>query len=234
MPEDVIYNDTGQAYHCSQHLTTMAHIWGSHTDNTLMARLQHELQTMPYFSALDPSPLPVHLQKRGAQLLLEQLPLLDRMARWYSREDIDIHPKYTICLCHLQQPETWDHIKRCSLAQEGVHLATWKPEGTMAQHAAWGPGTPLPNEVQRLMRQPEIKGAVLRGAVPLGLYRVGADDAPNTKATLSHMQPSAIKPAEAQLQRCVEWYAQAAQHAPSDQLTYYNLLIHYQSVQPTD
>ena len=43
-----------------------------------MTRLQHELHTALYFSALDPSLLPVHLQTQRAQLLLEQLPLSDK------------------------------------------------------------------------------------------------------------------------------------------------------------
>ena len=47
------------------------------------------------------------------------------------------------------------------------------------------------------------------------------------------MQLTAIKRGDAQLQHRVQLYAQEAQHAPSDQSTYYNLLIHYQSVQPT-
>ena len=63
MPDDVIYNDTGRAYHYPQPLRTMAYIRGSHADNTLMTRLQQELQTTLYYSALDPSLLPVHLQK---------------------------------------------------------------------------------------------------------------------------------------------------------------------------
>ena len=85
VPDDWIYNDTGQEYHYPQPIRTMARIRGSHADNTLMNPLQHELPTALYFSALDPSLLPVHLQTRRAQLLLEQLPLLDRVARWYDR-----------------------------------------------------------------------------------------------------------------------------------------------------
>ena len=57
-----IYNDTGQAYHYPQPIRTMAHIRGSHAENALMNRLQHELQTALYFSALDQSLLQVHLQ----------------------------------------------------------------------------------------------------------------------------------------------------------------------------
>ena len=132
--------------------------------------------------------MPVHLQTRRAQLLLEQLPLLDRVACWYARRGIDIPPEYTICPCHLQQPETWEHFKRCPLAQGDNHLATWAPENTITQHAGWGPATPPANEVRRLMRQPEIKEAVLRGAVRLQLYRVVADHAPEPRATIRHMQ----------------------------------------------
>ena len=99
VPDDRIYNDTGQAYHYAQPISTMAHIRGSHADNTLMNRLQNELQTALYLSALDLSLLLVHLQTRCAELLLEQLPLLDRVARWYDRRGIDIPPEYTICSC---------------------------------------------------------------------------------------------------------------------------------------
>ena len=152
-----------------------------------MNHLQHKPQTSLYFSALDPSLMPVHLHPRRAQLLLEQLPLLDRVARRYGRRGIDIPPEYTICFCHLRQPETWEHFKQCPLAQGGNHLATWTPEDTTAQHAGWGPAMPLANEVRRLMRQPEIKEALLRGAVPIELYRVIADHAPDPRAKMRHM-----------------------------------------------
>ena len=104
----------------------------------------------------------------------------------------------------------------------------------ITQHAGWGPATPPANEVRRLMQKPEIKGAVFRGTVPLELYQVIADNAPDTEARVSHMQLTAINPATAQLQHRVQLYAQEAQHAPSDQHTYYHLLIHYQSIQPTN
>ena len=84
--DDMIYNGTGRACHYPQLLRTMAHMRGSHAHNTLMSRPQQELQTTLCCSALDLSLLPVHLQRRRAQLLLKQLPLLDRVARWYSRK----------------------------------------------------------------------------------------------------------------------------------------------------
>ena len=81
------------------------------------------------------------------------------------------------------------------------------------------------------MRQPEIKEVVLRGAVPLQLYRVVADHAPELRATIRHMQLTAIKRADAQLQHRVQVYAQEAQQTSHDRRTYYNLLIHYEHVQ---
>ena len=111
VPNDPIYNDTGRAYHYPQPIRTMEHIRGTQADNTLMNHLQHKLQTALYFSVLDPSLMLVHLQTRRAKLLLEQLPLLDRVARWYGPRGIVIPPEYTICPCHLQQQETWEHFK---------------------------------------------------------------------------------------------------------------------------
>ena len=139
-----------------------------------------------------------------------------------------------MCPCHLVQLGTRDHFTQCPLAQEDVHLATWKPEDTIAQHARQGPATPPANKVQRRMRQPEIKEAMLRGAVPLQLYRVIADLAPDIRATVSHMQLTAIKRADTKLQHRAQLYTQAAQHAPADQRKYYNLLIHYGRVVRTD
>ena len=90
------------------------------------------------------------------------------------------------------------------------------------------------NEVRRLMRQPEIKTAVLRSVVPLQLYRVIADHAPKPKATVRHMQLTAVKRADAQLQNRIELYTQEAQQTSHDHRMYYNLLIHYQPAQSSD
>ena len=122
----------------------------------------------------------------------------------------------------------------CPLAQGGNHLAMWKPEDTIAQHAGWGHTAPPGNEVQRLMRQPEFKEVVLRGAVPLQLLRLIADHAPRPKATVRQMQLSAVKRADTQRQHRVQLYTQEAQQASDDHCMYYNVLIHYQPVQPSD
>ena len=84
------------------------------------------------------------------------------------------------------------------------------------------------------MRQPEIKEAVLRGAVLLRLYRVIADHALGPKATVRHMQLTAVKRADTQLQHSVQVYAQEAQQTSHNRRKYYNLLIHCQHEQPSD
>ena len=84
------------------------------------------------------------------------------------------------------------------------------------------------------MRQSVNKEVVLRGAVPLQLYRVIADHAPEPKATVRHMQSTAVKRADAQLQHRVQVYAQEAQQTSHDRHMYYHLLIHYQHAQPSD
>ena len=84
------------------------------------------------------------------------------------------------------------------------------------------------------MQPLEIKEAVFRGALPLKLYRVISDHAPQPKATVSHMQLRAVKCAETQLQHRVQLYILEAQRAPDSKRKYYNLLKHYQAVQPRD
>ena len=84
------------------------------------------------------------------------------------------------------------------------------------------------------MRQPEMKEAVLRGAVPLELYRVIPDHAPEPKATVRHMQLTAVKRAHAKLQHHIQLYTQEAQQMSHDRRMYYNLLINYQHAQPSD
>ena len=84
------------------------------------------------------------------------------------------------------------------------------------------------------MRPQEIKEAVLRGAVPLQLYRVIADHAPESRATIRHMQLNAVKSGVAQLQHRVQVYGQEAQQTTHDRRMYYNLLFHYQHTQPSD
>ena len=63
--------------------------------------------------------------------------------------------------------------------------------------------------------------------MPLQLYRVIADHAPEPRATVRHMQLTALKRADAQLQHRVQVYAQEAQQRTHDRRSYYNLLIHY-------
>ena len=69
------------------------------------------------------------------------------------------------------------------------------------------------------MPEPEIEEAMLRRAVPLELYRVLGDNAPNTRATVSCMRLTPIKRADAQLGHDTELFTPEAQRAPDDQRT---------------
>ena len=62
--------------------------WGNRANTFLIHSLQHRLQTPLDFSALNPTQLPVYLQIRQAQLPLEQLPFLQRIAKWYHKRDV--------------------------------------------------------------------------------------------------------------------------------------------------
>ena len=84
------------------------------------------------------------------------------------------------------------------------------------------------------MRQPEIKEAVIRGAVPLQLYRVIADHAAEPKTTVRHMKLTTVKRADAQQQQGLQLYTQEAQQTFQAHRMYYNSLIYYQPAQPSD
>ena len=84
------------------------------------------------------------------------------------------------------------------------------------------------------MQQRDIKEAVLRETVPLQPYRVIADHAAESRATIRHMQLTTFKRADAQLQHRVQVYAQEAQQTTHDRRKSYNLLIHYHHAQPSD
>ena len=76
------------------------------------------------------------------------------------------------------------------------------------------------------MRRPEIREAEVRGAVALQLYRVIADHAPEPRAKIRHMQLTAVKRADAQLQHRVQVYTQEAQQSSHDSRMYYHLFLH--------
>ena len=113
VPDDVIYNDTGRAYHYAQPLRTIGHIRGSHANNTLLTGLQQELEFALYFWALNWSLLPVRLQKGHRQLILQQLPFHDSVPRWYSRKGTDTPPPgtpYALATHNSRKSGTISHI----------------------------------------------------------------------------------------------------------------------------
>ena len=83
-----------------------------------------------------------------------------------------------------------------------------------------GPGNPTGQRGTTPDAETGDQGSSIRGPVPLELYGVIADNTPNTKATVSHMQLTAIKRADAQLKHPTKLYTQEAQHAADNQRTY--------------
>ena len=84
------------------------------------------------------------------------------------------------------------------------------------------------------MRQPDIKEAVLGGAVPFQSLQGHRPPRPKARATIRHMQLTAVKRADTHLQHRVQVYAQEAQQTTHNCRMYYNLLIYYPHTQPSN
>ena len=88
MPEDTPYTDRDKQYHYPTPIQQLATTLGHPANTELLRRLEDSVHTPLYYSALRPDSLPAHLQKPRLQLALEQLPLLSRYHRWYTRRSI--------------------------------------------------------------------------------------------------------------------------------------------------
>ena len=234
VPDDVIYNDTGRAYNYPQPLRTMAHIRSSHADNTLITHLQHELQMALYFSALYPSLFPVHLQKRRALFLLEQLPFLNRVAPWYSKRGIHIPPR----LHHMPVPPTtagnsgpFQTMPTGPVRRPPGHVETGRDGRAICQV---GPGDAICQRGTAPDADTIDQGS---GATGGGTPRTLPIHCRQCATYKGHSEPHASQSHQTGRRttttpRPVVYTSGTA--GPNDQRTYYHLLIYYQPVQPTD
>ena len=115
MPEDTPYTDRDKQYHYPTPIQQLATTLGHPANTELLRRLENSVHNPLYYSALRPDSLPAHLQKPRLQLALEQLPLLTRYHRWYTRRSIHVPAGHTKCICSDAEEETWDHFKACPL-----------------------------------------------------------------------------------------------------------------------
>ena len=193
----------------------------------LLRRLENSVHTPLYYSALRPDSLPAHLQKPRLQLALEQLPLLTRYHRWYTRRSIHVPAGHTKCICSHAEEETWDHFKACPLYRGLDTLTDWNPTHTIAQHAGWLAQSPATQQLTTVLKQTEVLEAVRRGLVPTAVYTLLRTHAEDPQATAAHMQRTAVaKTAEQLTYRTHKYLQHAATLPPTDQAHLLKLLFY--------
>ena len=171
--------------------------------------------------------VPLPLQKPRLQLALEQLPLLTRYHRWYTRRSIHVPAGYTKCICSHAEEETWDHFKACPLYEGLDTLTDWNPTHTIAQHAGWLTQSPATQQLTTVLKQTEVLEAVRRGLVPTAVYTLLRTHAEDPQATAAHMQRTAVtKTAEQLTYRTHKYLQHAATLPPTDQAHLLKLLFY--------
>ena len=227
MPEDTPYTDRDKQYHYPTPIQQLATTLGHPANTELLRRLENSIHTPLYYSALRPDSLPAHLQKPRLQLALEQLPLLTRYHRWYTRRSIHVPAGHTKCICSHAEEETWDHFKACPLYRGLDTLTDWNPTHTIAQHAGWLAQSPATQQLTTVLKQTEVLEAVRRGLVPTAVYTLLRTHAEDPQATAAHMQRTAVaKTAEQLTYRTHKYLQHAATLPPTDQSHLLKLLFY--------
>ena len=227
MPEDTPYTDRDKQYHYPTPIQQLAATLGHPANTELLRRLENSVHTPLYYSALRPDSLPAHLQKPRLQLALEQLPLLTRYHRWYTRRSIHVPAGHTKCICSHAEEETWDHFKACPLYRGLDTLTDWNPTHTIAQHAGWLAQSPATQQLTTVLKQTEVLEAVRRGLVPTAVYTLLRTHAEDPQATAAHMQRTAVaKTAEQLTYRTHKYLQHAATLPPTDQAHLLKLLFY--------
>ena len=227
MPEDTPYTDRDKQYHYPTPIQQLAATLGHPANTELLRRLENSVHTPLYYSALRPDSLPAHLQKPRLQLALEQLPLLTRYHRWYTRRSIHVPAGHTKCICGHAEEETWDHCKACPLYRGLDTLTDWNPTHTIAQHAGWLAQSQATQQLTTVLKQTEVLEAVRRGLVPTAVYTLLRTHAEDPQATAAHMQRTAVaKTAEQLTYRTHKYLQHAATLPPTDQAHLLKLLFY--------
>ena len=227
MPEDTPYTDRDKQYHYPTPIQQLATTPGHRANTELLRRLEDSVHTPLYYSALRPDSLPAHLQKPRLQLALEQLPLLTRYHRWYTRRSIHVPAGHTKCICSHAEEEAWDHFKACPLYRGLDTLTDWNPTHTIAQHAGWLTQSPATQQLTTVLKQTKVLEAVRRGPVPTAVYTLLRTHAEDPQATAAHMQRTAVaKTAEQLTYRTHKYLQHAATLPPTDQAHLLKLLFY--------
>ena len=161
--------------------------------------LKEKLKVPLYSSALRPTCIPAHLQKRRIQLLREELPLLTRVARCLSRKHIHVPEEHTRCPCNHTTPENWEHFKICPLHTGRDTLVGWFPAEALQQHEGWLTHSHAHQATEHLFRDTLIKEATMRGAVTQALQRHLRKHAEDPMGAAAQLKLEAVRRAAAQM-----------------------------------
>ena len=219
MPEDTPYTDRDKQYHYPPPIQQLATTPGHPANTELLRRLEDSVHTPLYYSALRPDSLPAHLQKPRLQLALEQLPLLTRYHRWYTRRSIHVPAGHTKCICSHAEEETWDHFRACPLYRGLDTLTDWtQPTPSHSTPDGWrsprrpsnsppsssrrrcsrqsaGDSSPLPSTpcYAPTRRTPRPRRRTCRGR-PLPRRRSSSHTAPTNTCSMRQPCPQQTKP----------------------------------------
>ena len=188
-----------RAYHNPNPIQHLARVLGDTDSRAHIQELQEKLQPPLYHAALRPTNVPAHLQKRGIQLLREQLAFLTRVARWLARKHIHVPEEHTRCRCDHNILEDWEHFKKCPLHTGRDTLVGWSPAEALRQHKGWPTHSHAHQANEHLFGDPLVKEATMRGAVTQALHRHLAKHTESPMEAVVHLQLEAVRRAAAQM-----------------------------------
>ena len=90
VPKEAPYTSQDRAYRYRNSIQHLARVLGDTDSRAHIQELQDKLKVPVYHSALRPACVRAELQKGCIQLLREQLPFLNRVARWLARKHIHV------------------------------------------------------------------------------------------------------------------------------------------------
>ena len=199
VPEDAPYTSHDRAYHYPNPIQHLARLLGDTDSRAHIQELQEKLTVALYHSALRPASVRARLQKRGIQLVRDQLPFLTRVARWLACKHIHIPEEHSPYPCDHTTPEDLEHFKMCPLHTGRDTLVGWFLAETIQQHEGSPTHSHAHQATEHLFRDPLVEEATMRGAVTRTLHRHFTKHTENTMEVAAHLQLEAVRRGAAQM-----------------------------------
>ena len=197
MPEDTAYASEDRAHHYPKSIKHLSRVLSVTDSQAHIQELQETLQILLYDSALCPECVPAHQQKRGIQLLTEQLPLLTGVANWLAPKSIHILEEQTHCVCHHSTAEDCEHFKTCPLHAGRETRVGWSPADTLQQHEGWPLRGYAHLATVLLFGDPPSIEATMRRAVTQALHQYQAQHAERPMNAAANQQLEEVRRAAA-------------------------------------